>query len=115
MTLAIETLVNVYKRYITLEFPLINIQNVYELELVEKAAAINDSCMQEIVNNLKIDVTIFLPKLIRECCSRLIRIMEEVTEGLIKPIEDVLEQLDELGNDLEIYRTSTRMDTDFFM
>ena len=39
----------------------------------------------------------------------------EVTDGLIKPVEDVLEQLDELGNDLEIYRTSTRMDTEFFM
>ena len=115
MTLATETLVNVYKRFITLEFPLINIQNVYELELVEKATAINDSRMQEIVDNLKLDVTTFLPELIRECCSRLIKIMEEVTDGLVKPIEDVLEQLDELGNDLELYRTSTRMDTDLFM
>ena len=115
MTLATKTLVNVYKRFITLEFPLINIQNVYELDLVEKVAAINDSRMQEIVDNLKLDVTTFLPELIRECCSRLIKIMGEVTDGLVKPIEEVLEQLDELGNDLEIYRTSTRMDTDFFM
>ena len=115
MTLAAETLVNVYKRFVTLEFPLINIQDVYELELVKKAAAINDSRMQEIVDNLKLDVTTFLPELIRECCSRLIKIMEEVTDGLVKPVEDVVEQLDELGNDLEIYRTSTRMDTDFFM
>ena len=97
MTLATETLVNVYKRFITLEFPLINIQNVYELELVEKATAINDSRRQEIVDNLKLDVTTFLPELIRECWSRLIKIMEEVTDGLVKPIEDVLEQLDELG------------------
>ena len=67
MTLSTETHVNMYKRFVTLEFPLINIQNVYELELVEKAAAINDSRMPEIVNNLKIDVTIFLPEMIREC------------------------------------------------
>ena len=41
--------------------------------------------------------------------------MEDITDGLVKPIEDVLGQLDELRKDLEIYRTSTRMDTDFFM
>ena len=41
--------------------------------------------------------------------------MEEVIAGLVKPVEDVLEQIDELRKDLEIYQTSTRMDTDFFM
>ena len=115
MTLAKDSLVQLYEVYLNFDFPIINGQNVYELELVERAAAINDSGMQEIVDNLESDVVQYLPELITQSYNGLIESMEQVTYGLIKPIEDVLGQLDELRNDLEIYQTSTRMDTDFFM
>ena len=115
MTLAKDSLVQLYKVYLNFDFPIINGQNVYELELVERAATINDSHMQEIVDNLKIDVIHYLPELITHSYNGLVESMEEVTYGLVNAIEDVLGQLDELRKDLEIYQTSTRMDTDFFM
>ena len=115
MTLAKNSLVQLYKIYLNFDFPIINRQNVYELELVERAATINDSRVQEIVDNLKVDVIHYLPELITKSYKGLIYSMEEITYGLVKPIEDVLGQLDELRKDLEIYQTSTRMDTDFFM
>ena len=115
VTLAKYSLVDVFERILTPDFPIINSKNVYELELVERAAAINDSRIQEIVDNLKIDVIHYLPQLITQTSDGLIESMDQVTYGLIKPIEDELGQLDELRKDLENYQTSTRMDTDFFM
>ena len=115
MTLAKDSLAQLYELYLTLDFPLINRENVYELELVKKAAAINDSRMQELVTNLKVDIINYLPELIKECFERLIKPMEELKDGLVKPIEDVLKQFNELSNDLEIYQTSTKINKDFFM
>ena len=115
MALAKDSLVQLYKIYLNFDFPIINGQNVYELELVERAAAISHSHIQEIVDNLKSDVAYYLPDLITQSYKGLIKSMEEVSYGLVKPIEDVLGRLAELRKDLEIYQTSTRMDTDFFM
>ena len=115
MTLTKERVSDGYRILLTVDFPVINKENVYELELVKTAAAINDSRMQEIVDNLKVDVIYYLPKLVRECYKRLITSMEEITGKLVKPVENLLEQLNKLRNDLEIYQTSTNMDTDFFM
>ena len=115
MSLAKDSLINFFEFYLTLDLPLINRGNVYELELVKKAAAINDSFMQEIVDNLKVDVVQYLPELMKECFNRLIKSMEKIRDDPVKHIEDVLEQLAELQKDLEIYQTSTIMDTDFFM
>ena len=85
------------------------------MELVKKAAATNDSRMQEIVDNLKVDVIYYLPELIKESYNRLIESMEELRGGLLKPVEDVLRQMNQLRKDLEIYQASTNMDTGFFM
>ena len=115
MTLAKEGNVEDYRKLLTVDFPLINRENVYELELVKKSAAINDSRLQEIVDNLKVDVIHYLPELIRECYDRLIESMREIRYGLIRPVEAVVVQLDELIDELEKYRKSTIMDTDFFM
>ena len=115
MTLAKEGHVEDCLMLLTVDFPIINRENVYELEMVKKAAAINDSRMQEIVDNLKVDVVHYLPELIRECYDRLIESMRDIRDGLIRPIEAVVEQLDEQIDELENYQKSTRMDTDFFM
>ena len=115
MSLSKDSLVELYELYVTFDFPFINKENVYELELVEKAAAINDSRMQELVDNLKVDAVNYLPELMKECFNRLAKSMEMIRDDLVKHIEDVLGQLAELQKDLEIYQTSTIMDTDFFM
>ena len=115
MALVKDTFVKLYELYLTFDFPIINSGNVYGLEMVEEAAAIKDSRMQEIVNNLKVDVIQYLPKLMKECYNRLIKSMEKIRDDLVKQIEDILEQLTELQKDLEIYQASTIMDTDFFM
>ena len=115
MTLAKERILEDYIIYLTLDFPLINRENVYELELVKKAAAINDSRLQEIIDYLKVDVIHYLPELIMEYYNRLIESMAELTEGLVKPVGDLLGQLNQLRKDLEIYQASTNMDVDFFM
>ena len=115
MTVARERISEYYRALLTADFPLINRENVYELELVEKAAAINDSRIQELVDNLDVDVVNYLPKLIRECYNRLVKSMQELTFELVKPVGSMLGLLNQLRKDLEIYRASTDMDTDFFM
>ena len=114
MTLAKENQLEIYSVLVSLKLPVLNTHNVYELELVKQSNALNDSRLQEIVDSLGSNVT-YLPELIAECYNRLIESMEELINGLVKPFEDMLEKMDELRNDLEIYRTSTKMDTDFFM
>ena len=114
MILAKENLLGLYSTLVSLKLPILNTHNIYELDLVKQAGALDDPRLQHIVDSLKSDVT-HLPELVEECYDRLIRSMEEVIAGLVKPVEDVLEQIDELRNYLKIYQTSTRMDTDFFM
>ena len=114
MTLAKEILLQIYSALVSLKLPILNTYNVYELELVKHAGALDDSRMRELVDSLKSDVT-HLPQLVAECYNRLIKSVEEMTNALVKPIEDVLEQLQELRSDLKIYQASTEMDTDFFM
>ena len=114
MILAKENLLGLYSTMVSLKLPILNTHNIYELELVKQAGALDDPRLQQIVDSLKSDVT-HLPELVEECYNRLIRSMEEVIAWLVKPVEDVLEQIDELRKDLEIYQTSIRMNTDFFM
>ena len=114
MTLAKEIQIGIYGTFIPSILSIISPYNVHELELVEQSVALNDSHLQEIVDSLKSDVT-HLPELVAECYDRLIKSMEDVTDGIVKPVEDVLEQLQELRQDLRIYTTSTEMDTDFFL
>ena len=114
MTLAKENILGFYSVLVSLKVPILNTHNVYELKLVKQSDTLNDSRLQEIVDSLRSNVT-YLPELVAKCYNRLIESMDELTDGPVKPIKDMLKQLDELRNDLEIYQTSTRMDTDFFM
>ena len=114
MTLAKENLLEIYNYLISLKLPIVNTHNVYELELVEQSDALDDYRLQGVVDSLRSDVT-HLTELISECYDRLISSIEEMTTSLVKPIEDVLEQLQNLRRDLRIYQASTEMDTDFFM
>ena len=114
MTLAKENLLAIYNTLISLKLPIVNTHNVYELELVKQSGSLDDFRLQEIVDSLKSDVS-HLTELVSECYDRLIKSVEEMTTALVKPIEDVLEQLQELRRDLRIYQASTEMDTDFFM
>ena len=114
MTLAKEIQIGIYGTFIPSILSIITPYNVHELELVEQSVALNDSRLQQIADSLKSDVT-YLPELVAECYDRLMKSMEDVADGIIKPVEDVLEQLHELRQDLRIYTTSTEMDTDFFL
>ena len=114
MTLAKEILMKICSALVSLKLPILNKYIVYELELVKYSGDLDDSRMRELVDSLKSDVT-HLPQLVAECYNRFIKSVEEMTNALVKPIDDVLEQLQELRSDLKIYQASAEMDTDFFM
>ena len=103
-----------YHEYVTMDMEVVNTKNVYELELVKAAGSVNNSELQEIVDGLKSDVK-DLPDLTRLTFNKMMSSMEEVIDDVVKPIEDVLLQIQQLRNELDVYQKSTRMDTDFFM
>ena len=91
MTLAKEILMKICSALVSLKLPILNKYIVYELELVKYSGDLDDSRMRELVDSLKSDVT-HLPQLVAECYNRLIKSVEEMTNALVKPIDDVLEQ-----------------------
>ena len=92
-----------------------NRYNVYELELVKESNQINDSRMQDLVDNLKDDLIENFLTLINETYDRLTAPVQEMKESITKPVDDVIVKLKELKQDLHDYRVSTLMDADFFM
>ena len=92
-----------------------NRYNVYQLELVTESNRINDSRMQDLVDNLKDDLTENFLTLINETYDRLTGPVQVMKESITKPVDDVIVKLKELKQDLHDYQVSTLMDADFFM
>ena len=81
------------------------------MELAKKAKQLNDSRMQEIVDNLQFDIEGNLIELIKETYNRLMN----PTDGFTEPVNDVIEKIQNLAEDLKEYKAETKMNTDFFM
>ena len=95
--------------------PMINNYNVYQLNLVTNATQINDSTLQNITNGLRSNLEGNLAALITETYKRLKQPFTEMKTNLLDPIDDIIEQINDLDKLLTDYRISTEMNTHFFM
>ena len=100
-----------YDELFDLKLPILNTFTVNQLELVKKAKQLNDSRMQEIVDNLQFDIEGNLIELIKETYNRLMN----PTDAFTEPVNDVIEKIQNLAEDLKEYKAETKMNTDFFM
>ena len=103
-----------YTNFLNLDMQLLNTGNVFELELVKTAGSLNQTDMQETINRLRYNIT-HLPDLITLSFRRLVLSLEEIIDEIMRPIENVIAQLQQLRTDLEMFRRSTEMNTDFLM
>ena len=89
--------------------------NVYELELVKESNQISDSRMQDLIDNMKYNLTENFLTLINETYDRLTASVQEMKKSITNPVDDVTVKLRELQEDLHDYRISALMDSDFFV
>ena len=115
MTIGMEELRDRYRKLFELSLPVINYYNVYQLNLVKKATEINDTILQNITNGLKNNLEENMMALIRETYTRLIQPFTEMKTRLLDPVDDMLEQIDDLSELFMEYKMSTKMNTNFFM
>ena len=106
-----DLFVSMYNELFDLKLPILNTFTVNQLELVKKAKELNDSRMQEIVDNLQFDIEENLIELVKETFNRLMN----PTDAFTEPINDVIDKIQNLAEDLREYKASTKMNTDFFM
>ena len=108
-------IVDGYHKIINQKIPLLTTYNVDDLILVKLAKFVEDSEMQELVESLKHGLDPSFLKLIRLTFERISAALNGVREEIIKPVEDLVDELDRFHNSLYRYEKSTIMDIDFFM
>ena len=115
ITTGMDKLKDYYKTYLKLDLPVINYNNVYQLNLVKNAAQINDTILQNITNGLENNLEENMAALITETYQRLIQPFTDMETNLLDPVEDMLEQIKDLDESLMEYKLSNKMNTNFFM
>ena len=115
MSIGMEKLKDHYRKLFELSLPVINNYNVYKLNLVKNAAKINDTTLQNITNGLQNNLEDNMMDLITETYTRLIQPFTEMKISLLDPVDDVIEQINDLSEFLLEYKMSTKMNTNFFM
>ena len=116
LTLAMEKLKEIYKKVLAFSVPVINSYNVYQLNLVTNATRmINDTILHNITNGLQINLKENMAALITETYKRLKQPFTEMKTNLLDPVDDMLEQINDLDELLTEYKMSTKMNTNFFM
>ena len=110
-----NSLTNVYNRIVQVKLSILTTRNVRELKMVQLAEDIDDARMQELMESLKHSLNPALPDLVQLTFQRILGAMNEVKEEIIKPMEDLIEEVKALSKSLHEYKESTIMDTNFFM
>ena len=103
--------VALYNKLLNLKLPILNESSIYDLELVKSAGLINDKHMQELVDSLNMDINVKLSELITETYKRLM----DPLDGMTEPVNELIGDVDNLAESLKEYKTSTKMNTEFFM
>ena len=97
LTLGMEALKEMYKKVLAFSVPVINRYNVYQLNLVTNATRmINDTILHNITNGLQINLEENMAALITETYNRLKQIFAEMKTNLLDPVDDMLEQVNDL-------------------
>ena len=101
---------HMYEKMLKLKLPILNLVTVNNLELVKLAAEINDPLVKSLVQGLKENPNRII-ELVKEMYNRVM----DPTASLIEPVNDVVKRTEPLADDLKDYKTSTKMNTQFFM
>ena len=104
-------LIALYNKLLNLKLPILNESYIYDLELVKSAGLIDDIHMQELVDSLNMDINVKLSELITETYKSLMNPLDGMTE----PVNELIGNVDNLAESLREYKTSTKMNTEFFM
>ena len=106
-----------YSKIAQLTIPILTTYNVNRFIMVQLAKDINlnDKQIQELVEFLKHNLDPALPNLSRITYERIIKRVEKLKEVIIRPMEDLMEEIKEFSHGLQEYEKSTIMDTTFFV
>ena len=115
MTIGLGKMKKAYNNLFGLELPVLNSYNIYQLELVQRAAEINDTLLQNVMNNVENNTEDTMNDLVTETYQRLIAPIEEMENTLTDPVDDILSHIGELDEALKDYKESSKMNTEFFM
>ena len=85
------------------------------MQLVQRAAEMNDSMLQAVVNNIENKMEDAMYALVAETYQRLITPIGEMENTVADPVDDLLSQIGKLDESLNDYKESTKMNTEFFM
>ena len=110
-----ESMVKAYEQLVLLNLPILTNYNVYDLLMVQSVNDVNDARMQEIVESLKHGLDPGLVTLVRLTFQRILDSVNEVKEEIVKPMEDLMEEIQALRKSLREYEESTIIDSNFFM
>ena len=110
-----ESMVKAYEQLVQLKLPILTTYNVYNLQIVKSVKDVNDVCMQEIVESLKHGLDPGLVSLVKLTFQRILDSVKEVKEEIVKPMEDLMEEIQALRKSLREYEESTIIDSNFFM
>ena len=101
---------DMYEKMLNLKLPVLNLVTVNSLELVKQAAEINDPLVKGLVQGLKENPNDVI-ELVKDMYNRVM----DPTASLIEPVNDVVKRTEPLADNLKEYKTSTKMNTEFFM
>ena len=110
-----EKLLYFYKILLDLRLPVLNSDNVQELELIKKAKEMNDPLLQIFINSLQNNLKDNSLSLVEETYKRLTAPIGNIKTTLGNAIDNILVQIENLSKVLKNYKTSTIMNTEFFM
>ena len=111
----LENFASSYSTIAQLEIPILTTYNVHELMVVKLAKDIDDKYLQDLVESLKHNLNPGLGNLLWETSKRIVKRLNGVKEEIIRPMEDLMEEIKEFSYSLQEYERSTIMDTGFFM
>ena len=110
-----EKLLCFYKILLDLKLPILNSDNVQELELITKAKDLNDPLLQGLFNSLGDNLRGNILYLVEETYKSLTAPIESMKIVFGDPIDNVLIKIENLSKMLKDYKASTIMNTEFFM
>ena len=110
-----ESMVKAYEQLVQLKLPILTPNNVHDLLMVQSVKDANDVRVQEILESLKHGLDPGLVSLVKLTFQRILDSVNEVKEEIIKPMEDLMEEIQVLRKSLCEYEESTIIDSNFFM
>ena len=115
MTVGLGKMRRAYTGLFKLKLPVMNSYNIHQLQLVQRAAEMNDTLLQAVVNNIESNVDDAMYALVAETYERLTTPIGEMENTVADPVDDLLSQIGKLDESLNDYKESTKMNTEFFM